>query len=483
MARYAMNINLHGYDKLTIENRNTDDIRNDIVIVAVNKALDEQLSNYYKIVEQLLKNKNRVILLSSEDDNSLLKPLASLMVCYSAYDIYTVPDISGVDSIYASDILKRNPCIEEVQNYIGGDVTAYNDLITILYGIESLVKEGKVESLKKFLEEHILSIAEFTTTFNNMKKKCDMYDSGELIDKITALKNDADKLGNTIKEQNEELMNTRQVRDTFKVRCAELQKENDRLKSANEDLESNTSGAGAVIRNYSELNTRLVPAIKTRFILYFKEISYVPYVNTLVTEIMNILESNKLGIKTKLLIYDCNTNLYSVYNKLRIATGQSYITEKETFVRSLKRFVVTEPNQSIITDMLTSDQRFDVLVIYDRMKQSHDLISGNNVSKFYIINSKNDYEAVVSGTNKINIPDTSWIITHASSSITGVGKPDDKAYLDIPYINGFSTLSPSSKTSKYVRLQTQFLEVPLINTIFTKSKLMTISSIKSSMTI
>ena len=59
--------------------------------------------------------------------------------------------------------------MSEVQAYIGGDVTAYSDMSTILFGIESLVEEGNIDGLKNYVEDRILSIEKLTVTLNNIE--------------------------------------------------------------------------------------------------------------------------------------------------------------------------------------------------------------------------------------------------------------------------------------------------------------------------
>lgn len=468
MPRYSINLDAHGYDKLTTDMETLKGKSNSTVAVGISKANNEEIGKHYKAVEELLKNKNRVMLISSNDENELLKPLASLMVTYNNYDIYITDEIGAVDADYLREIESRTPSLEEVQSYIGGDVTAYNDLMTILFGIQSLVLEGKEDKLRAFLDEHVKSIEMLSTTFNGMKKKCDMFNSDELFDKVATLKADADKLGDTIKQQNEKLMDVKQERDKYKVQLEDASKENQRLKSANAELESSANG-GAIIRSYNELSTQLINC-KAKIVLYFKEVSYVSYVNTLIVQIMSVLEAYKL--KTKLLVYDCNMSIYGVYKPLPIVTGQDYISMKDTLVKKTKSFVVAEPNQSIINDILSSDQAFDVVVVYDRMKQGHDLVSGNNVSKFYVINSAKDFTEIAS---TLHINDTSWIITHANSSIenTKNGKPD-KAFLDIPHVKDFSTMTESAKTNRYLRMITSFSKVALLDTIFKKSRISTL---------
>ena len=474
VQKYIVDHKVHGYTPLDITDlAAVNGITDSEVVIVTSSKCNKSLGDYYKATESLLKHQNRVILIGIEDDNmNYFKSLASLMVTYKAYDIYTVGESDIIAGPYLINIEKREPDISEVQNYIGGDITAYNDLVTILFGIESLVEEGSIEELRDFLEEHILSIENFTSTIDGMKKKCQMFNSDELFDKIRELQQSNDSLKEKFDEQKESANNFKHEKEQLEVDIKELKRENQKLSARNEEL-SNEAGYGkSVIKTYNTINTQAIQC-KTKLILYFKEISYVAYTNTLITQIQQILETYKL--KVKLMVYDTQTNLYMTYKPLPIITGKDYVSQKDTLIHKNRVFVVAEPNQSILNDIITSEQCFDVVIIYDRMKEQNDIISGNNVTKFYIVNSSKDFKEL---KNIAKITDTSFVITHAHSSIDNLanGKSDRK-FLDIPYINTFNTLTESAKTNKYMRLETSFTKQRLINTILTKSRINTLINI------
>ena len=115
-----------------------------------------------------------------------------------------------------------------------------------------------------------------------------------------------------------------------------------------------------------------------------------------------------------------------------------------------------------------------MVVIYDRMRGYNDIVSGNNVTKFYVINSTSDFDRIRS---KVKIDDTSNVITHLGSSLVKYGDRKNikmnnglPTFLDIPKIDGYSGLSDSAKINKYLKLSTQQSRLPLIQTIFERSK-------------
>lgn len=467
MEKYLFNSVIHGYNQATVNEFNVSDKHGDLIVVVIDSSCDNNIGSYYKLINNALKLNNRVILIGIEDDNKSFRPLASLMVTYNAYDIYEIPD---KDSLSAAELLKiegRTPDLSEVQTFIGGDVTAYSDMSTILFGIESLVDEGNEDKLKGFLEEHMLSIENLTSTLNSMKKTCDIFNSNELIDKVNSLKEKQQELTNEIADKDKQLDTVKHDRDQFKVESSTLKRENEKLKSANSNLKSEAESGSSVIKTYKEINTQLIQC-KTHIVLYFKEISYVPYVNTLVSQLYTTLERRNL--KVKLLIYDSQTSMYQTYGNLNVVSGSNYASLKSALIGKTKQFVISEPNPTILQDILTSDRIFDVVIIYDRMKGFTDIVSGNNVTKFYIINSKQDYDSV-KGPLKIN--DLSYVITHAHSSIE-VGNSDNRKFLDIPFIEGYSKQTEAAKASRYMKLQSSFTKVNIIKTILSKSRIDTL---------
>lgn len=440
MVKYEINFNIHGYEKLTVDDDAVSTITDDLVIVVVEKQCDAELGKYYKAVNNLLRNRNRVILISVNDENKLLKPIASLMTTFRAYDIYSIEEKEQISAKYLQTAEEREPDFCEVQSYIGGDVTAYSDMTTLLFGIESLVEEGNQDALKDFLQDHMGSIENLSFTLNNMKKTCDIFNSNELVDIINTMKKDTENLNSKIAEKDKILDEVKHDRDQFKVDADTLKRENTKLRENNEDLQNQVANGGTILKTYNEVNTKLIKC-KSKIVLYFKEVSYVQYTNSLVEQLMNFLKNKKL--KIKLLIYDTNTELYQTYSPLTIVRGEEYTTQGRNLINRTEKFVVAEPNQSIITDILESDNCFDVVIVYDRIKGVKDLVSGNNVTKFYVINSKKDYDAV---TPIIHIIDTSTIITRDGAGI------DDAKTISVSNIAGYSNSTDAAKTSKYIKM-------------------------------
>ena len=475
MTKYIINETYHGYEKITIDNVDIASKQDNLFVIIIDNKCDGELPNYYKFINTAMKNHNRVILISLADKNKSFKPLASLLITFDNYDIYEVESKESLSANYLKALEDREPDYCEVQTYIGGDLTAFSDMSMILFGIESLVEEGNEAALKSFLEEHMLSIENLTTSLNSMKKTCELFNSNELVNEVNSLKDKEKKLNKAVAERDESLKDVKHERDEHKVAVENLKRENEKLKEKTKELQEQSAGSGLKITSFKTTNTQLLKGNKTKIVLYFKEISYVRYTNTLVTILFDYLR--RKGLKTKMLIYDTGSELYSTYNPLRVVTGSDYATDKTNLVNKIEKFIVAEPSQMIIEDVLTSDQAFDVVIIYDRMHTQNDVVDGNLVTKFYVINSRKDYEALKS---QLKINDISFIITDAANSLN-ISKEwkviGDRNFIDIPTIPEFkkhAISSPSFAFSKYAKQATSTTKEGLIETIVKKSKINTL---------
>ena len=187
MDKYLINCKMHGYTQVTVDDEKSVATKENIFIIVIDKSCDTILYKYYRFINSVLKNRNRVILIGIDDGNESFDTLASLLMLYDAYDIYKVDAKENISANYMLKLEDREPDIAEVQAYIGGDITASADMHNIVFGIENLVNDGDVEALKTFLEEHLISIENFTTTLNKLDKKCKLFNSNELIVKVNAL--------------------------------------------------------------------------------------------------------------------------------------------------------------------------------------------------------------------------------------------------------------------------------------------------------
>ena len=284
MEKYIVNSIVHGYITLDINDlAKASNIKNSFVAIIINKELESKLHELYMLTDTLVRGINNVNLISVEDDNALLQPLACLMVAFKCYGIYTVDGLDDINGNFLAAVEERIPDITEVQSFIGGDITAYNDLATFLYGIETLAGDGNIEALKKYLDDNINNIVNLSMTVDNMKTKCCLINSNDLINQIEALRESNEDLVHQIERHIDDGKQAKAEAGKLKETITSLKQEKQAMATKIESLENAaSSNEGSIIKTYSECNTKLIKC-KTNFVLYIKVISYVSYVNTLVS--------------------------------------------------------------------------------------------------------------------------------------------------------------------------------------------------------
>lgn len=464
MDNYIVNHAIHGFNMVKIDSPELKTIKGSIVVYVLSKAVSEVIKDNYNAVTSLLKNHNRVIFIGEDSSLESFKAVASLMVTYGAYDIYTVNSIDDITGPYLKKVIDRTPDITEVRTYVGGDISAYSDIIPILFGIESFVENGDTENLVKFIEEHMSSIENISTVVNHLKKKADLLDSNELFDTIEALNKKSDSLKEQLTASEEKIESVKHERDGFKTMASDSAKKVKELTEKVSEL-SGKENYGNILNDYKEENTMLMRCT-TKIILYFKEVTYVKYVDSFITQFVEWLKVHEL--KTKLVIYDTSTKMYRKYQPLTVVDGKTYVSDKDTLINKAEKFVAAEPIPAIIHDILESPLAFDVVIIYDRMHNTKDLISGNNVTKFFIINSNHDYLQM---KDTLKITTSGNIITSEDSSIEA---SDGRKWLHIPNIDGYTTSTDSAKISKYQRARCKNHNQTLFQYICDKSNINTL---------
>lgn len=473
VERYIINHTAFGYSQLNVTDTNSiANITDSVVVVVVDKTTTNQLYKYYTAIETFEKNNNRVMVIGTKevnDDLDAFKSLASLVVKNGGYDVYIAEEFSDKNDItsqYLTTLEKRDPDLSEVKTFISGDIIACNQLDSIVIGIETLVKEGSLEGLAQFIENRSESVESLTTAFNILKIKSNAFDKQDLFKKVAELTEEKEVLNKMIDESEDETNKIRFENEQFSIKVNELTKQLSKLQDQANSSQNSSSSNSIVMKDYTEINTQLINC-KAKIVLYFKEISYVTYSNTLIGMIVEYLNKKKLKVKT--LIYDSSTGLYGTYSPLPVITGKDYAASKTQLINTNDKIVVAEPFPGIIEDVLMSDNAFDVVIIYDRIKHKPDIIKGNNVTKFFIINSKGDYEKT---KKDLDIIDTSHIISRADCCIYNDSNKAD--FIDIPTVKDFTNSTSSAKISKYFKMSTTITKQPLIDTIIKMAKIDTL---------
>lgn len=445
------------------------------VILILDEGTNEKLYDYYNNVLRLIIESNKLVILIVGKEVKIRKAICNLMASYRNYNMYLVEDRDIIDEDYLSNIIEREPSYEEVQTFIGGDISGYSEISTIVIGINSIINSGELEGLKTFINNHINSIRAFPEIIDYMKKVIDTANSGELLDKIEELKLEASKLQTSLDEYKGTVKKLNDNKEKLTEDLNHAKKDLVRSKSKIDELNEQISSKGTVIKSYPELNTSIMKC-KVMHILYFKEVSYVTYMHSLVHSIAEALKARRL--KFKLLIYDNQSGLSSIYKPAPVVGSAEYLANKGVFLKSTERLVIVEPNPMIIEDVLTYSQpAFDVVIVYDKLKQVNDIIIGNNVTKYYVVNSYKEY---AESKNILKITDASHIITRSGGTLHEGIKYNDinptkiqvpKERLDIPTIEDYSKITNTAKVSKYMKLVSTVNNKPIINSIFDRMRI------------
>ena len=436
MNKFVVNHELLGFEKVEIDDpRLLED--ESMSIIVIDESCNNQLYKYYSNTCNILTSKSKVIMIVVGSEVSIRKTMLMLMINYKNYNVYRVDNIDIVTEAYVKKIIERHPTLLEVQQYIGGDITAYSELNNILFGLKMSVNSGDVESLKTFIENHIESIESAAELIEYLKRVNDSANNRELNNLIESLKDKLDAENRNNAELSKEIKSTKaenlKLNETIQTLHEDLSVANRKLN----ELKNSSGQAGSVIKSYAPLQLSTI-VYKAHSIIYFKEISYVRYVNSLVNNFIKYINETNRDAKIKLIIYDQKVGINGVYKGINTYNTKTYAESKQSIIKNNPRYVVSEPSQIFIEDVVVSSSPiFDIVIIYDRMGMSQPLIEGNNVTKIYVVNSATQYSNV---KDALKINANNMIITSSNNVPNG---------FIIPEIQGYSEGTDSFKISQY----------------------------------
>ena len=130
MAINLVGKHIEGAINYNIEDNRLSNIKNDTIVIIINKDATE-LYLYYHTIKTLLLNNNRVILIINNKSN-MIKHICMLMVLYKRYDIYVIEDESILDIEHIEVLIGREPTEDEVGQYVDIDAIA-NEKLWIFY--------------------------------------------------------------------------------------------------------------------------------------------------------------------------------------------------------------------------------------------------------------------------------------------------------------------------------------------------------------
>jgi hypothetical protein len=430
-----------------------------VVIVADDD--NKKLFEYYSAIETILKN-NKDLFLVYIKDTEMWKPLAMLMATYDRYDVYRTEGIDSINSEYIRNIEKRRPTYREESIVHGNDVIAYSKLNIIVLGISNLVAEQDVDGLTKFIRKYANEIDGIVKAFDYMKYVVEQSNKSALERELDEKTNENLKLYDDIagleREKKRTSIEMRDLRKELSITSEKLRVAESKVITAEA---VNEAGATGNVTDYPELNTIQLNS-KIGRVLYFKELSHIPYINSFVWAFIEQLKIYK--VKVKLIIYDTDVDMKDVYAPLKVCDSKEFVDNKRYYVEKAEKLIMTEPNPTVITEVARCLPAYEVVVIYDKMKHKKDIITGNGVKKYYVCSGSNSYNA---GCKNFGIKKAEEVIALTGCGIGG-------KYLDIPRIDSYKVCTDNAKISKYMKLTGTLTGESIAKTILEESHIVDI---------
>lgn len=442
-----------GCERVEITDEKLINDKDQLVYVVLNESTADAscLKTYYNSIKAMLKNNVKVFIVMVAETSKIRGSICNLMQLFGNYNVYQVPDENFISSAYLDTLPERTVTYDEMAQYLQNDIVAYDDMDTVLQGVQECINRNDAEGLKTLIEGHLPTIEAAPTVFSQMKNSIDQANSGVLQDKIASIKAQLEEANELSEKKQAEIRQRESTIDDLNSSLKDAKRQLTQTKADMEELKLQVQNAGPAIRSYQTVKTQLLKC-KTEHVIYIKEISRIPYINSFVLMLQEMIK--QFRYTSKLLIYDNTSQAQVTYGNMQQVDSAAFESNKAVLLNKTPKFVVTEPAPQILKDILQSiNPQFDVLIIYDRMKHATDLVEGNNVYKFWVVNSFNDYNTT---KNLFKIDRTDTIITRPASRIA----PD---VIDIPRIKAYEAeTQDNGKFAKYKGVQTTICKQPLM---------------------
>ncbi len=456
MTNYLVGLKLEGFETLEIEDKRLREIKDSTVVIALREDSNGKLYQYYASLKRLILNGNRTILLIVGSESKIKLQLCMLMASYEKYDMYNIDDAARLTKDYINIIIARKPTKEEVDTFIGHDIIAYTDINEILLELLDAIDKVDIDRVSNVAAAKRDIIESAIHTIDFIKRHIDKYAIEK--DAIIELEEKIKEKEEIIRGKDKELKEAKDRELTLQDTNNILKKDAFKAKSEAQDLREQLNSSGPVINTYAEVQTTLIKC-KAKSILYFKEVTYVRYVNSFILKLMETIQKLK-KLKVKLVIYDTKNSFTAVYKPISVIGSSEYVANREAIINTMDKLVLVEPNPAIIEDILKAD--YDVVIIYDRLRQATDIVTGNNVYKYWVINSSQEYNALAT-TFKI---DKQHVITRP-----GVF-PDCLTIWDVP---NYKDITVSAKMAAYIKMDSPLdNKKKILDTIFERTNIVSI---------
>lgn len=422
------------------------------IIFVCNKDAKDFPSTVYVFLRDCLRNGKRVFLIVVGDCDHKL--YSNLLVLYGAYDIYNIADERMLNERFIRGMVSRKCGIEDVSQFVGCEAIAYGNLETVIMGLAERADELDIDDVEAdtlYGSAEVISYLKAVDAEFNYKEKDRVI--AELKSSVDRLADEKLRLESDLTVANDSISNLTSRLEVARARV-------DELESAPQ-VQQTTTVRGAMVVQPTCLTDTLMT--DTKHVIYFKELTSIPYINTFIKYLTDYIRTRKIGGKKvicKLAIFDFN-GTQNLYKPIPYITGDEYMARRMEMAGSRMELAIATPQMAVLSDLLTGkysgvDTAPNVLIVYDRTHQLNDIVSGKIVTKFYISHSRSSIERLASD---FHIKDPSKIITTADSFIHG-------SQLDIPRIQGFSSFESESRRKRaYLGLRTRYGKQPLMDAI------------------
>lgn len=297
-------------------------------------------------------------------------------------------------------------------NRLNEDISKYENLSVDL------------DSLKNENEQYRIKVNEMTNEIEDLKKQ---------------LQDTSDKVGNIVNDgiTEEEVKQLKEINEKLTIKCNQYKASITSLRASNDSFLDKLRNKAAGAMEFNPLLLDNSPKIKSRNILYFKEVSYVTYTNTMLVKTLDLLLKKKQ--KVKMVIFDKPDEFSSSYQGLTIVNGDYGRKKDDVLQKDI--VVIMEPNMAILEDILSEE--YTLVLLVDRLKCIKDLVVGNQVYKFWMVNSSSGIQSIM------NLSSISSQIS-SSSIITRPGVGHDT--IGISKISNYPTFTEQAKSSKWYHL-------------------------------
>lgn len=441
--KYCIGINIEGFERLEMDKEKLEDISGSEVVLVLDESSSGQLNKYYSGVKNILtpRKLNRLILILDGTTSTIRKQICMLCVTMENYDIYSVENIANVNKEYVELLLKRSPTESEVSTFISSDLSAYARLSQFVLKLNALATEGNAKEIESLVVENKSIIYDFPPLVDYMKCIVDTHNTG-FNARVAELKLELENLNSSNKELRLSLKASEETYEKAKTSLNGLETEVREFKTKCRTLEeqldeSDSSGA----YKYIPVKISKVRGInRVKCIIYFKEISPVLYINSLVKYLKEsigvLIEGEELRVKT--VVYDRPGDYSAIYSPLTIVNGSKF-HDNPGILDGDRDVLITEPSMGITEALLKIE--CDILIIYDKLKCGDDLVEGNTVTKFHVIGSS----SAISKVEQARGPKL-----ERDKIISNIGACPGTLYIN--HIDEFKKAGGTARLSKYYRL-------------------------------